>query len=95
MSAGLRALDAVLAAVHAHTRTPGQGPVSLDTLVLPPALSVLVLAPHPDDFDAIAITLHRLHTQGMRLHRGGRLPVDAQHTHIEAMPAGVEVALML
>lgn len=68
MSAGLRALDAALEAVHAQTQTQGQGPVSLDTLALPPALSVLVLAPHPDDFDAIAITLHRLHAQGMRLH---------------------------
>lgn len=68
MSAGLRALDTVFEAVHTQTRAPGRGPVSLDTLVLPPDLSGLVLAPHPDDFDAIAITLHRLYAQGMRLH---------------------------
>ncbi|MBX9872692.1 MAG: PIG-L family deacetylase [Burkholderiaceae bacterium] len=68
MSAGLRALDAALGAVHAQTRASGPGPVSLDTLALPPGLSGLVLAPHPDDFDAIAITLRRLQAQGMRLH---------------------------
>jgi LmbE family N-acetylglucosaminyl deacetylase len=68
MSDGLRALDAALGAVHAQTRAPGRGPVSLDTLALPHGLSGLVLAPHPDDFDAIAVTLHRLHAQGMRLH---------------------------
>ena len=68
MSESLRALDAVLGAVHAQTQAQGRGPVSFDTLALPRDLSVLVLAPHPDDFDAIAITLHRLHTQGARLH---------------------------
>lgn len=68
MKDGLRALDAALEAVHAQTRTPGHGPVSLDTLALPRGLSALVLAPHPDDFDAIAITLRRLQAQGMRLH---------------------------
>lgn len=68
MSDGLRALDAVLEAVHAQTRAPGCGPVSLDTLALPRGLSGLVLAPHPDDFDAIAITLRHLQAQGMRLH---------------------------
>lgn len=68
MSESLRALDTVFEAVHAQTRFPGQGPVSFDRLVLPRGLSGLVLAPHPDDFDAIAITLRRLHAQGMRLH---------------------------
>lgn len=68
MSASLRTLDAVLGAVHAQTQAQGRGPVSFDTLALPRGLSVLVLAPHPDDFDAIAITLRRLHTQGARLH---------------------------
>lgn len=67
MKDGLRALDAALEAVHAQTRTPGHGPVSLDTLALPRGLSGLVLAPHPDDFDAIAITLRCLQAQGMRL----------------------------
>lgn len=68
MSESLRALDAILGAVQAQTRAPGPGPVSFDTLALPPGLSALVLAPHPDDFDAIAITLRRLQAQGMRLH---------------------------
>lgn len=68
MGAGLHALDAVLGAVHPQTRAQGRGPVSFDKLVLPRGLSALVLAPHPDDFDAIAVTLRRLHAQGMRLH---------------------------
>ncbi|MCZ8253291.1 MAG: PIG-L family deacetylase [Hylemonella sp.] len=68
MSAGLRALDAALEAVHAQTRARGAGAVSFDTLVLSRGLSGLVLAPHPDDFDAIGITLQRLHGQGMHLH---------------------------
>jgi LmbE family N-acetylglucosaminyl deacetylase len=34
----------------------------------PPRMTVLVLAPHPDDFDAIAITLRWLHQHGHVLH---------------------------
>lgn len=36
--------------------------------MFPRALQVLVLAPHPDDFDAIALTLRHLHRQGHALH---------------------------
>jgi LmbE family N-acetylglucosaminyl deacetylase len=43
-------------------------PQSLRELVLPAPLDVLVLAPHPDDFDAIALTLRHLHAQGHALH---------------------------
>ena len=43
---------------------PGRGPRSLRDLVLPAPLAVLVLAPHPDDFDAIGLTLRQLHRQG-------------------------------
>jgi LmbE family N-acetylglucosaminyl deacetylase len=41
---------------------------SLRDLVFPRPLEVLVLAPHPDDFDAIAVSLRHLHGQGHRLH---------------------------
>jgi hypothetical protein len=34
----------------------------------PPHMTVLVLAPHPDDFDAIGVTLHHLHEQQHTLH---------------------------
>lgn len=47
---------------------PGGGPYSLRTLTLPPAREILVLAPHPDDFDAIALTLRHLQAQGHALH---------------------------
>lgn len=43
-------------------------PLMLDRLSLPPQLRVVVLAPHPDDFDAIAVTLRRLHARGDTIH---------------------------
>lgn len=49
-------LDALLQA--------GNGPRSLRDLVFPRRLQVLVLAPHPDDFDAIGLALRHLHGQG-------------------------------
>lgn len=54
------ALDALLA--------PTGGPRALRELALPGPLQVLVLAPHPDDFDAIGLTLRHLHAQGHVLH---------------------------
>lgn len=46
----------------------------------PPRMRVLVLAPHPDDFDAIGVTLRELHAQGHELHlavlTGGANGVD-------------------
>ena len=42
-------------------------PWNLDDLPLPSALRALVLAPHPDDFDAVAVTLRRLHANGNRI----------------------------
>jgi LmbE family N-acetylglucosaminyl deacetylase len=54
------ALDALL--------QPGAGPQSLRAVRWPGALTVLVLAPHPDDFDAIALSLRHLHGQGHTLH---------------------------
>jgi LmbE family N-acetylglucosaminyl deacetylase len=39
-------------------------PLFFRTLSLPATLQVVVLAPHPDDFDAIGITLRTLHENG-------------------------------
>lgn len=60
----LRRLDALLSS----WQGVAQGPVALDIRALPSDLRVLVLAPHPDDFDAIAITLRRLYAWGAQLH---------------------------
>lgn len=46
---------------------PTGAPRSLRALALPAALRVLVAAPHPDDFDAIGVTLRHLQAQGHRL----------------------------
>jgi LmbE family N-acetylglucosaminyl deacetylase len=43
-------------------------PRSLRDIVLPAPLEVLVVAPHPDDFDAVALTLAHLHRQGHAVH---------------------------
>lgn len=42
-------------------------PTSLRELVFPRPLNILVVAPHPDDFDAIGLALHHLHGQGHHL----------------------------
>jgi LmbE family N-acetylglucosaminyl deacetylase len=46
----------------------GARPRSLRELVFPAPLTILVLAPHPDDFDAIGLSLRHLHAQGHALH---------------------------
>jgi LmbE family N-acetylglucosaminyl deacetylase len=46
----------------------GPGPHSLRDLGFPRSLVIQVLAPHPDDFDAIALSLRYLHQQGHALH---------------------------
>lgn len=46
----------------------GDTPRSLRDLAFPHPMTVLVAAPHPDDFDAIALTLRHLHDQGHALH---------------------------
>lgn len=48
--------------------TGGPRPLQLRTLAWPRPLQVLVLAPHPDDFDAIGVSLRHLHLQGHALH---------------------------
>lgn len=42
----------------------GTKPINLKNVKIPSNLSILVLAPHPDDFDAIAITMKLLHDNG-------------------------------
>ena len=44
--------------------SPGNIPVSLDAGLFPADMKLLVLAPHPDDFDAIGITLKRFQDNG-------------------------------
>lgn len=46
----------------------GPRPWILERVSLPASLDVLVLAPHPDDFDAIAVSMRFLHLQGHRIH---------------------------
>ncbi len=46
------------------TSTPSMALRSFGEQHISPTLRVLVLAPHPDDFDAIAVTLRYLHDQG-------------------------------
>src|SRR6476661_4799067 len=43
-------------------------PLSLSGIVLPAPLTIVVLAPHPDDFDAMAVSLRYLQTQGHTVH---------------------------
>lgn len=47
---------------------PPHRPFLLSDLGLPVPLKIAVLAPHPDDFDAIGVTLRRLHEQGHEIH---------------------------
>jgi len=42
-------------------------PVSLDALTIPKGLRLLSLAPHPDDFDAVAVTMKRLFAAGTEI----------------------------
>lgn len=46
----------------------GPAPCRLDRIDWPSHLRVAVLAPHPDDFDAIGVTLRRLHQRGSPIH---------------------------
>jgi LmbE family N-acetylglucosaminyl deacetylase len=45
----------------------GARPLSLQKLQIPATLHVVVLAPHPDDFDAVAATMRYLHRNGNRI----------------------------
>jgi len=46
------------------------GPTTVTNLRLPPAMRIAVLAPHPDDFDAIGVTLRWFQSRGHRLDVG-------------------------
>lgn len=50
-----------------QTSTKGV-PLNLHQLSLPSPLTIVVLAPHPDDFDAIAVTLKFFHQRGDAIH---------------------------
>ena len=45
----------------------GRRPLALTALQWPPTLRLVVLAPHPDDFDAIGATMRFFHKNGNRL----------------------------
>ena len=45
----------------------GSRPLFLHTLQFPPTLSLVVLAPHPDDFDAIGVTMRFFRDNGNRI----------------------------
>jgi LmbE family N-acetylglucosaminyl deacetylase len=47
---------------------PGPRPLRLDHLALPPAWRLLVLAPHPDDFEAMGVSLRYLRDRGHVIH---------------------------
>lgn len=49
-------------------RLPGTRPALLEQVAVKPGSRVLVLAPHPDDFDEVAVTLAALANRGCRLH---------------------------
>ena len=46
----------------------GDRPVALDAAAPAEDLVIAIMAPHPDDFDAIAVTLRRFHARGASLH---------------------------
>ena len=59
-----------------------KGPTPLASVMFPDAMKVLVLAPHPDDFDEIAVTLRFFHDRGHAIklavsRTGSGVPVDA------------------
>ena len=51
-----------------NTACIGNRPTPIEDIGFSPALRLLVLAPHPDDFDAIAITLRYFQTRGNEIH---------------------------
>jgi LmbE family N-acetylglucosaminyl deacetylase len=57
----------------------GPRPVSLHDVSIPAGLTLLFLGPHPDDFDAIGVTMRRLQANGVILH----VAVDRSGSGIE------------
>ena len=56
--------------MRSYSQCPADGPAfrRFEELEVPPELRVLVLAPHPDDFDVIAVTLRHLRQAGNPIH---------------------------
>ncbi len=50
------------------TIAPGAGPAPLESVAVPPGLVVAMIGPHPDDFDAVAVTMRRLRDAGADVH---------------------------
>jgi LmbE family N-acetylglucosaminyl deacetylase len=50
------------------TLLPGPAPRSIPNISVLAGLKILVLAPHPDDFDAIGVTLKQLSNNGNQIH---------------------------
>jgi len=57
----------------------GPRPVPLQDISIPTGLIVLFLGPHPDDFDAVGVTMHRLQAGSATLH----VAVDRSGSGIE------------
>jgi LmbE family N-acetylglucosaminyl deacetylase len=55
----------VFSSLHLSTKT---SPLNLHQMSWPSPLTLVVLAPHPDDFDAIAVTLKFFHQRGDTIH---------------------------
>jgi LmbE family N-acetylglucosaminyl deacetylase len=47
---------------------PSDRPLALDASSLPEGIAIAVMAPHPDDFDAIAVTLRRFQSRNAAIH---------------------------
>jgi LmbE family N-acetylglucosaminyl deacetylase len=50
-----------------ETLCSGQRPLALPSLCIPPQWRLTVLAPHPDDFDEIAVTMRLFHANANRI----------------------------
>ena len=54
------------AMMHAFPWRPvSAGPAALQTMAIPPGLAATLIGPHPDDFDAVAVTMRRLRNAGV------------------------------
>lgn len=63
-----RRYDALMKLASIPALPPAERPVSFANITLPRQPRVAVFAPHPDDFDAIAVTLWHLREHGADIH---------------------------